>query len=61
MEKCFIFVNERFGNIFSDLLKGAFAKICKIEGKEVSEGIELSVKFSGKWKSSLTELSKFFF
>ena len=28
-----------------------------MEGKDISEGIELSVKFGGKWKSSLTELS----
>jgi len=28
-----------------------------VEGKDISEGIELSVKFGGKWKSSLTELS----
>lgn len=57
LESCYLKVNETFGRIFSDLLHNAFAKISPMEGKSVSEGLELSVKLGGKWKTSLTELS----
>jgi len=38
-------------------LPGANAKISPIEGKDVSEGLELGVAFNETWKSSLSELS----
>jgi len=46
LEKCFVYVNEKFGEIFSDLLPGAFAKISKIEGKKLEEGIEMMISFN---------------
>lgn len=41
LEKCYLSVNENFGKIFSTLLPGAFAKIQKMEAKELSDGLEL--------------------
>jgi len=57
LEKCFLGVSENFRKIFEDLLKGATAKLSKMAGKELSDGIEISVRFGGKWKESLSELS----
>lgn len=50
-------VNGYFGNIFNDLLAGAFAKLDPLEGKTVSEGLEIKVMLGKVWKQSLTELS----
>lgn len=50
-------VNGYFGNIFNDLLPGAFAKLDPLEGKTVSEGLEIKVMLGKVWKQSLTELS----
>lgn len=46
LEKCYLCVNEHFGKIFSTLLPGAFAKIQKMEGKDLSDGLELGLFFS---------------
>ena len=57
LERCYHEVNKHFGQIFSSLLGGAQARISKIEGKQLEDGLELSVAFNNKWKSSLSELS----
>lgn len=49
-------VNENFEAIFSSLLHGAQAKLDVING-ELSNGVEMKIAFSNKWKESLTELS----
>ncbi|KAL8626236.1 hypothetical protein Q9189_008081, partial [Teloschistes chrysophthalmus] len=50
-------VNGDFGNIFADLLPGSFARLDPLEGKEISEGLEVKVCLGKVWKQSLTELS----
>nr|OQO32078.1 hypothetical protein B0A51_00616 [Rachicladosporium sp. CCFEE 5018] len=50
-------VNEDFGLIFNDLLPGNTAKLDPLEGKEISEGLEVKVCLGKVWKQSLTELS----
>ncbi|KAK7550879.1 SMC2-like protein [Phyllosticta paracitricarpa] len=50
-------VNKDFGQIFSDLLAGAFAKLDAPEGKTIMDGLEVRVQLGGVWKQSLTELS----
>lgn len=57
LEKCWLQVNKNFGLIFSDMLKGAQAKLQPIEGKDITEGLEISVAFKDHWRSSLSELS----
>lgn len=50
-------VNGYFGNILNDLLPGSFAKLDPLEGKTVSEGLEIKVMLGKIWKQSLVELS----
>jgi structural maintenance of chromosome 2 len=50
-------VSVDFGNIFAELLPGSFAKLVPLEGKEVSDGLEVKVQLGKVWKQSLTELS----
>ena len=50
-------VNGDFGNIFAELLPGSFAKLDPLEGKEISDGLEVKVSLGKVWKQSLTELS----
>ncbi|KAF2718653.1 structural maintenance of chromosome protein 2 [Polychaeton citri CBS 116435] len=50
-------VNGHFGSIFNDLLPGNTAKLEPLEGKDVSEGLEVKVCLGKVWKQSLTELS----
>ena len=50
-------VNGDFGQIFNELLPGSFAKLEPLEGKEISEGLEVKVCLGKVWKQSLTELS----
>lgn len=58
LDKTWTKVSEDFGQIFSDLLPGSnTAKLEPIEGKPVSEGLEVKVCLGKVWKSSLTELS----
>ncbi|KAL4472622.1 hypothetical protein ABPG74_018571 [Tetrahymena malaccensis] len=57
LEKCYLEVNKTFGQIFSDLLPGAAARIQPPEGQDVSAGLELGVAFNNVWKTSLSELS----
>ena len=57
LQKCFLQVNENFGKIFSSLLHDCDAKVQKIPGKDLSDGLELHVAFDNVWKSSLSELS----
>lgn len=57
LEKCYMAVNKNLGKIFSTFLPGTNAKVQQIVGKDLSEGLELSVAFNNVWKSSLTELS----
>ena len=46
-----------FGQIFGELLPGNFAKLEPLEGKDVTEGLEVKVCLGKVWKQSLTELS----
>ncbi|KAI9671028.1 MAG: Structural maintenance of chromosomes protein 2 [Alyxoria varia] len=50
-------VNSDFGQVFADLLPGSFAKLDPLEGKSISEGLEVKVCLGKVWKQSLTELS----
>lgn len=50
-------VTKDFGNIFADLLPNSFAKLVPLEGKDVTEGLEVKVKLGSIWKESLVELS----
>ncbi|XP_022698778.1 structural maintenance of chromosomes protein 2-like isoform X2 [Varroa jacobsoni] len=50
-------VNKDFGDIFSNLLKGASAKLQPPDGRSLLDGLEVKVSFGGVWKESLTELS----
>lgn len=50
-------VNGDFGQIFADLLPGSFAKLDPLEGKSISEGLEVKISLGKVWKQSLTELS----
>ncbi|OQR69787.1 structural maintenance of chromosomes protein 2-like [Tropilaelaps mercedesae] len=50
-------VNKDFGDIFSNLLTGANAKLQPPDGKSLLDGLEVKVSFGGVWKESLTELS----
>lgn len=50
-------VTKDFGNIFADLLPNSFAKLVPMEGKDVTEGLEVKVKLGSLWKESLVELS----
>ncbi|KAL5388122.1 hypothetical protein DPSP01_003113 [Paraphaeosphaeria sporulosa] len=57
LEETWAKVNGYFGTIFNDLLPGAFAKLDPLEGKSVSEGLDIKVMLGKVWKQSLTELS----
>lgn len=48
---------SEFGNIFAELLPGNFCKLQPLEGKEVTQGLEVKVRLGSVWKASLTELS----
>ena len=50
-------VTVDFGNIFGDLLPNSFAKLVPIEGKSVTEGLEVKIRLGSIWKESLVELS----
>jgi structural maintenance of chromosome 2 len=50
-------VSADFGQIFNLLLPGNFAKLEPLEGKEISDGLEVKVCLGKVWKQSLTELS----
>lgn len=50
-------VTVDFGNIFSELLPGSFAKLEPPEGKDITQGLEVKVSLGKVWKQSLTELS----
>ena len=48
---------SEFGNIFAELLPGNFCKLQPLEGKEITQGLEVKVRLGSVWKASLTELS----
>ena len=48
---------SEFGNIFAELLPGNFCKLQTLDGKEITQGLEVKVRLGTVWKSSLTELS----
>lgn len=50
-------VSYDFGNIFSDLLPGSFAKLVPVNNEDVTKGLEVKVKLGSVWKESLVELS----
>ncbi|BCS18091.1 condensin subunit SMC2 [Aspergillus puulaauensis] len=57
LHKTWIKVNADFGQIFSELLPGSFAKLDPPEGKDITDGLEVKVSLGKVWKQSLTELS----
>ncbi|GAA5805506.1 hypothetical protein EDC94DRAFT_603518 [Helicostylum pulchrum] len=57
LEKTFHKVNKDFSEIFGDLLDGNTCKLQALEGKSISQGLEVKVCLGGVWKQSLTELS----
>ncbi|KAM5435873.1 Structural maintenance of chromosomes protein 2 [Microsporum ferrugineum] len=57
LQKTWSKVTADFGQIFSELLPGSFAKLDPPEGKEISDGLEVKVSLGKVWKQSLTELS----
>ncbi|KAF2098739.1 RecF/RecN/SMC protein [Rhizodiscina lignyota] len=57
LQKTWEKVSADFGQIFNDLLPGSFAKLVPLEGRTVSEGLEVKVCLGKVWKQSLTELS----
>ncbi|KAH8925426.1 RecF/RecN/SMC protein [Atractiella rhizophila] len=50
-------VNVDFGAIFGDLLPGNTCKLEPMQGKDITEGLEVKVRLGQVWKASLTELS----
>ena len=57
LQKTWTKVNGDFGQIFAELLPGSFAKLDPLEGKQISDGLEVKVSLGKIWKQSLTELS----
>lgn len=57
LHKTWITVNGDFGQIFSELLPGSFAKLDPPEGKDITDGLEFKVSLGKVWKESLAELS----
>ncbi|RDW90794.1 condensin subunit SMC2 [Aspergillus mulundensis] len=57
LHKTWTKVNADFGQIFSELLPGSFAKLDPPEGKDITDGLEVKVSLGKVWKQSLTELS----
>ncbi|GAA5853552.1 hypothetical protein JCM8547_002503 [Rhodosporidiobolus lusitaniae] len=57
LERTWEIVNGEFGNIFAELLPGNFCKLQALEGKEITQGLEVKVRLGQVWKASLTELS----
>ncbi|KAL4743850.1 RecF/RecN/SMC [Aspergillus similis] len=57
LHKTWTKVNTDFGQIFSELLPGSFAKLDPPEGKDITDGLEVKVSLGKVWKQSLTELS----
>lgn len=57
LEKTWEKVTVDFGKIFGELLPGSNSKLVALEGKEITDGLEIKVSLGGVWKDSLTELS----
>ena len=57
LHKTWVKVNADFGQIFTELLPGSFAKLDPPEGKDITDGLEVKVSLGKVWKQSLTELS----
>ena len=57
LHKTWVKVNADFGQIFSELLPGSFAKLDPPEGKDITDGLEVKVSLGKVWKQSLIELS----
>eukprot|EP00917_Polyrhabdina_sp_WS-2016_P028581 GHVP01060928.1.p1 GENE.GHVP01060928.1~~GHVP01060928.1.p1 ORF type:complete len:812 (-),score=229.04 GHVP01060928.1:1808-4243(-) len=57
LDLCWQQVNKNFSDIFNSLLPEANCRLNAINPKDVSDGLEMNVKFGNNWKSSLTELS----
>lgn len=56
IEKCFLEVNKHFSSIFGSLLSNAQARLGRLDGQSIEEGIEMTVSFSHQQKN-LSELS----
>ncbi|SCU97709.1 LADA_0H07800g1_1 [Lachancea dasiensis] len=50
-------VTVDFGQIFGELLPNSFSKLVPMEGKDVTEGLEVKIRLGSIWKDSLIELS----
>ncbi|SCV04378.1 LAME_0H17964g1_1 [Lachancea meyersii CBS 8951] len=50
-------VTVDFGHVFGELLPNSFAKLVPMEGKDVTEGLEVKIRLGNIWKDSLVELS----
>ncbi|SCU85032.1 LAFA_0D13498g1_1 [Lachancea sp. 'fantastica'] len=50
-------VTVDFGHVFGELLPNSFAKLVPLEGKDVTEGLEVKIRLGTIWKESLVELS----
>ncbi|CAN3503772.1 structural maintenance of chromosomes protein 2 [Diutina catenulata] len=50
-------VSTDFGEIFAEVLPGAFAKLVPVDMMDVTKGVEVKVRLGEKWKESLVELS----
>eukprot|EP00126_Sphaerothecum_destruens_P015160 Sdes_comp9083_c0_seq1m537 len=57
LKKTYEQVNKDFSSIFSLLLPGANAKLAKLEGHDLLDGLQVCVAFGQVWKDSLSELS----
>ena len=57
LHKTWTTVNGDFGQIFSELLPGSFAKLDPPEGKDITDGLEFKISLGKVWKQSLAELS----
>eukprot|EP01135_Chromosphaera_perkinsii_P010662 Nk52_evm62s2192 gene=Nk52_evmTU62s2192 len=57
LKKTYEKVNKDFSSIFSTLLPGTDAKLCKLEDQDLLDGLQIKVAFGKVWKESLTELS----
>ncbi|PJF17989.1 Smc2 sister chromatid cohesion [Paramicrosporidium saccamoebae] len=57
LHKTWTKVNSDFGQIFGELLPASSAKLDPLEGRPITDGLEIKVCLGGVWKQSLSELS----
>jgi structural maintenance of chromosome 2 len=57
LEEAWHQVNGHFGRFFGELYRGEFARLRPLEGRPITDGLEIQVRLGGIWKESLSELS----